>query len=105
MSASLNVNIPTRTVQEYVLENQNFRSSKKYRNNKKESLTEFFKHQYEQNKETKLNNQKKIMRKIYKKIQEKQKEKIKWVWGCEVRLSNLSLHKKMQKHQNPINQN
>lgn len=85
LKASLNINIPTRTIKEWYVDNKtNINKKEKiYRENNKQIIAEKKKKRYENNKKI---------------ISEKNKEKIECECGCEISKKNLAKHMKSKKH-------
>ena len=130
--ATLNCTIPTRTKKEWYNENQDEieKKTKQYREANKDNKQKYDKTYYQHNKETKKlysndyrlqhNDEiKSYMRDYYKnhkddrtkyieankvKISQYKKEKIECECGCMIRRSDLSKHKKTQKHKDLMNE-
>ena len=90
LKATLNKQVPTRTIQEY---------REEYREQKQEYNKEY----YETNKEQILEQQKEYKEQNKETINEKAKEKIVCECGSNVRKSDLARHRKSQKHLDYLN--
>jgi hypothetical protein len=104
LKATLNNNIPTRTIKEYeednkekILEKKREYQKEHYKNNK-EKVKEYHKEHYKNNKETIAEKGKEYQKKNKEIINEKRKEKVQCECGCEIRNDFLSKHRKSKKH-------
>lgn len=122
LKPSLNKQLPLRTMKEYyeqhkdviAQKNKKFRQqnkdkvlqkNKKYYEQNKDKVLQKNKEYYEQNKDQLTQKKKEYYEQNKDMITQKNNEKIKCDCGCEVIQSNLTRHKKTQKHQAMINNN
>lgn len=98
----LNFQIPSRTCEEWYNDNRNelLEKNKKYNKRNREKILEYQKKYYEDNKQKILEKQKKY----YEENEERISQKIICECGSKIRSSEMSRHRKTQKHINYLNQ-
>jgi hypothetical protein len=100
LNATLNIVIPSRTLEEYYKEyyKNNKEKIKEYRKNNKEKIKEYQNEYCKNNKEKIKEYQNEYCKNNKEILKEKQKEKIICECGCNIRKYDLSKHLKSKKH-------